>query len=152
MRAGRPGKGLQNLLDGFNSRSRLIAIKGPGWRNGLRRGLKILDPNGFVGSNPTPGILHRGTIFIMKRTIYILAFTFLGFLLQFLIHAWIEIWYTGLLASNFLVYGFGLSWSQWYLIHHILTTVLLIAGVGFGYFQGRYWWNQIYILKRWKKT
>ncbi len=27
----------------------------PGWRNGLRRGLKILDPKGFVGSNPTPG-------------------------------------------------------------------------------------------------
>ena len=27
----------------------------PGWRNGLRRGLKILDPKGFVGPNPTPG-------------------------------------------------------------------------------------------------
>ncbi|KKU98977.1 MAG: hypothetical protein UY32_C0009G0006 [Candidatus Jorgensenbacteria bacterium GW2011_GWC1_48_8] len=27
----------------------------PGWRNGLRRGLKILDSKGFVGSNPTPG-------------------------------------------------------------------------------------------------
>jgi hypothetical protein len=27
----------------------------PGWRNGLRGGLKILDPKGFVGSNPTPG-------------------------------------------------------------------------------------------------
>ena len=32
-----------------------IKINKPGWRNGLRRGLKILDPNRFVGSNPTPG-------------------------------------------------------------------------------------------------
>ena len=27
----------------------------PGWRNGRRRGLKILRPQGRVGSNPTPG-------------------------------------------------------------------------------------------------
>ena len=27
----------------------------PGWRNGLRRRLKIFDPKGFVGSSPTPG-------------------------------------------------------------------------------------------------
>ncbi len=27
----------------------------PGWWNGLHGGLKILDPKGFVGSNPTPG-------------------------------------------------------------------------------------------------
>lgn len=33
---------------------RQLNIK-PGWRNGLRRGLKILDPYGFVGSTPTPG-------------------------------------------------------------------------------------------------
>ena len=30
-------------------------IHAPGWRNGLRRGLKILDLKEFVGSNPTPG-------------------------------------------------------------------------------------------------
>jgi hypothetical protein len=28
----------------------------PGWRNGIRRGLKILGPQGRVGSTPTPGI------------------------------------------------------------------------------------------------
>src|SRR5487761_617584 len=27
----------------------------PGWRNGIRRGLKILRPQGRVGSTPTPG-------------------------------------------------------------------------------------------------
>ena len=27
----------------------------PGWRNGRRTGLKILNPSGCVGSNPTPG-------------------------------------------------------------------------------------------------
>ena len=33
----------------------LFVTNMPGWRNGLRRGLKILDPKGFVGSTPTPG-------------------------------------------------------------------------------------------------
>lgn len=28
----------------------------PGWRNGIRKGLKILGPQGLVGSSPTPGI------------------------------------------------------------------------------------------------
>ena len=88
----------------------------------------------------------------MKRTIYISAFTFLGFLLQFLVHAWVEIWYIGLLINNFSTYGFGLAWRQWFLIHHILTVLLLIGGLAFGYLQGRYWWKQIYVLKRWKKV
>ena len=38
----------------------------PGWRNGLRRGLKILDPKGFVGPNPTPGT----KIFLEKLTLF----------------------------------------------------------------------------------
>jgi len=88
----------------------------------------------------------------MKRTIYIIAFTFLGVLLQFLIHAWVEIWYIGLLVSNFSIYGLGFTWGQWFLIHHVLAVILLIAGIVFGYLQGKYWWNQIYVLKCWKKV
>ena len=31
----------------------------PGWRNGRRKGLKILRPQGHVGSTPTPGTRQK---------------------------------------------------------------------------------------------
>ncbi|KPJ71321.1 hypothetical protein AMJ50_02400 [Parcubacteria bacterium DG_74_3] len=80
----------------------------------------------------------------MKKTIYIAAFTFLGILLQFLIHALVEIWYIGLLTQDFSRYSWGFSWSQWFLIHHIGTVILLVAGIFFGFWQGKFWWHRIY--------
>ena len=38
-----------------NGHARLLWFAKPGWRNGIRRGLKILRPQGRVGSTPTPG-------------------------------------------------------------------------------------------------
>lgn len=87
----------------------------------------------------------------MKKFIYIAAFTALGILLQFLIHAAIEIFYIRFLTADFDRYGFGLTWPQWFTIHTIFSIVLLIAGIGFGLWQGVYWWRQIYVLKRWRK-
>ena len=80
----------------------------------------------------------------MKKTVYIILFTFLGILLQFIIHGLVESWYIGLLINDFPKYGFGLSWSQWYLIHHILTVILFFAGALFGFWQGKFWWRRIY--------
>jgi len=80
----------------------------------------------------------------MKKSIYIIAFTFLGVLLQLLIHGLVEIWYIGLLISDFPKYSFGLSWSQWFIIHHIGTVVLFVAGALLGYWQGKFWWRKIY--------
>lgn len=80
----------------------------------------------------------------MKRNFYIFSFTALGILLQFLIHALVEIWYINLLLNNFPRYGFGLSWNQWVLIHHALSAVLFIAGATFGFQQGKYWWHRLY--------
>lgn len=80
----------------------------------------------------------------MKRIIYITLFIILGILLQFLIHAGIEVWYIGLLTNNFSRYGFGFSWPQWFIIHHIATVILLVFGVWFGFWQGKYWWKRIY--------
>jgi len=80
----------------------------------------------------------------MKKTIYIILFTFLGILLQFLIHGLIEIWYIGLLTNNFTKYSFGFSWPQWLIIHHTATVILFIAGALFGFWQGKYWWRRIY--------
>lgn len=78
------------------------------------------------------------------KYIYKTAFTFLGILLQFLIHAGIEIWYSGLLLSDFATYSLGFTWAQWFMIHNVLSIMLLFVGGLFGYFQGQYWWKRIY--------
>ena len=88
----------------------------------------------------------------MKRKFYIAAFVFLGILLQFLIHAWIEIWYIDLLLTDFQKYGFGLSWESWEMIHHGLSVVLLLSGGIFGFWQGKYWWKRIYVERVFKKA
>ena len=80
----------------------------------------------------------------MKKIIYIITFTILGIELQFLIHAFTEIWYINLLLRDFSTYGLGFSWRQWFLIHHVASAILLIAGIALGFWQGKYWWRRIY--------
>lgn len=80
----------------------------------------------------------------MKKTAYIASFTFLGILLQLIIHGLVEVWYVGLLLKDFSKYGLGLSWNNWFLIHHIATVILLILGILLGFWQGKYWWRKIY--------
>ena len=80
----------------------------------------------------------------MKRKLYIALFIVLGIILQFIIHAVVENWYIGFLVKDFAKYGLGLSWDTWFLIHHVATVILVIAGIIFGYFQGKYWWRRIY--------
>ncbi|MBL7053151.1 MAG: hypothetical protein ISS02_00600 [Candidatus Portnoybacteria bacterium] len=80
----------------------------------------------------------------MKKSIYIILFTFLGFLLQFLIHGLVECWYINLLVNDFSKYSFGFSWSQWFTIHYIGTILLLVIGLLFGFYQGKFWWRKIY--------
>ncbi|MDP3778590.1 MAG: hypothetical protein Q8R30_00900 [bacterium] len=78
------------------------------------------------------------------KYIYITAFTILGILLQFLLHAGIEIWYVGLLLNDFATYGLGFTWEQWEMIHAVLAIIFLFGGALFGYLQGQYWWKRIY--------
>ena len=80
----------------------------------------------------------------MKKIIYIITFTILGIELQFLIHAFTEIWYINLLLRDFSIYGLGFTWRQWFLIHHVASAILLIAGIALGFWQGKYWWRRIY--------
>ena len=86
----------------------------------------------------------------MKKIIYITAFTVLGVLVQFLLHALIEVWYIGLLVRDFATFGFGLSWDTWFIIHAVLTILFLIGGVSAGYFSGKKWWRIIYVEQRYK--
>ena len=80
----------------------------------------------------------------MKKSVYILSFSALGVLVQFLAHAAIEMWYIGLLLKDFPRYGLGLAWEQWVMIHHVGTVVLFLGGAYVGYRQGRLWWRKIY--------
>lgn len=83
-------------------------------------------------------------LYQLKKLIYLIAFTLLGLLIGFLLHAALEIWYIGLLLGNFPRYGFGLTWSQWELIHIFWTLLTLAGGALVGFLQGRYWWKRIY--------
>ena len=84
----------------------------------------------------------------MKRAVYIALFTFLGVLLQFLVHAGIEIPVISLLLNDFETFGLGLTWDQWVMIHNVGTIILFIVGAVGGFLLGRYWWRAIYIEKR----
>lgn len=81
----------------------------------------------------------------MKKIIYIAAFTVLGIFVQFLIHAYIEIWYIRLLLTDFPKYGLGLSWDAWFMIHGVSTAILFLTGSIAGFWQGVYWWGKIYL-------
>lgn len=83
----------------------------------------------------------------MKRKIYIAFFILLGLLLQFLVHAVIEIWYINLLLENFSKYGLGFSWDAWLAIHHLFSVTLVMAGATWGFYEGGLWWHRLYELR-----
>jgi len=80
----------------------------------------------------------------MKKIIYVFLFTFLGILVQFLIHALVEVWYIGLLLEDFPSYGLGFSWENWLMIHNVGAIILFLGGAILGFWQGKYWWKRIY--------
>lgn len=81
----------------------------------------------------------------MKKVIYVFLFTLFGVLLQFFIHAVVEITYINLLLTNFEVFGLGLSFATWFTIHNVFAVVLLVSGLFLGFKQGLYWWKRIYV-------
>lgn len=83
-----------------------------------------------------------------KRVFYIVLFTLLGILLQFLLHAAFEMWYIGLLLADFETYSLGFSWEGLLVIHHVGTIVLLVVGAVLGSWQGLFWWERIYNRKK----
>jgi hypothetical protein len=86
------------------------------------------------------------------RTVYIAAFIILGLLLSTILHAAIEIPVINLLVSDFDRYSLGLTWQEWFWVHHVATILVALAGLWFGYAQGKHWWQVIYVEKRFRKT
>lgn len=79
-----------------------------------------------------------------KKILYIALFTLLGVLVQFFIHAVVEIVYIKLLLSHYEPFGLGFEFATWFTIHTIYTGVLLLLGIGVGFWQGLYWWPRLY--------
>ena len=84
------------------------------------------------------------SILLMKRFVYILSFTLLGILLQFVVHGAFELPVIYFLKKDFARYGLGFSWSDWFLAHHIFTVVLFVLGIGLGLFAGFRFWKIVY--------
>lgn len=84
----------------------------------------------------------------MKKTIYICLFTIFGILFQFFIHAVAETMYIGGLVNNFSTYSLSLSWEQWFSIHYVFTIIFFIGGLIFGLWGGFFFWQKIYVEKR----
>jgi hypothetical protein len=83
-----------------------------------------------------------------KKGIYIGLFVLLGILLAFIVHGLLEIWYTNKLVADFARYSMGYSWADWLRINNYVYTVLFVAGLLAGNFQGKYWWRVVYEEKR----
>ncbi|MHA1692218.1 MAG: hypothetical protein ACTSU7_11370 [Candidatus Heimdallarchaeaceae archaeon] len=87
----------------------------------------------------------------VKKIVYLVLFVLLGIILQGLIRMGLEIWYINLLLKDFECYGLGLSWSNWFVVHYVLTVIFAVLGIAFGLWQGFFWWRIIYIEKRLEK-
>jgi|WetSurMetagenome_2_1015567.scaffolds.fasta_scaffold69470_4 hypothetical protein len=81
----------------------------------------------------------------IKKAIYIISSMFLGFLFSLIVHAKLEIWYIGkMLASGVTPVSFG---RQEYL-PPLVSILLIVVGLIFGYVIGQRWWQLVYVEKR----
>lgn len=78
----------------------------------------------------------------MKKTVYILCFTFLGFLVAVLVDGLFQLY-----LENYTV-----AYSAKDLADiHSFVQLILVAGCSiWGYKAGRYWWHQLYELKKYR--
>ena len=56
-----------------------------------------------------------------------------------------------LLVNGYKIFGLGISWNGWYMVHRIGSYILFILGIIFGFYQGKMWWRIIYVEKRFGK-
>ena len=83
-----------------------------------------------------------------KRNAYVLLFTIFGVLLGIFIAGMAQVIYIKLLFRDFVTYSFGLSWEELDQFGQMVgMAVVLVCGL-WGWASGKYWWKQIYVLKR----
>lgn len=85
----------------------------------------------------------------MKKTIYIILTIFLGLMLSFIIHAFVEVAYIkSALSSGAEIQGTYFLGVGWCALPYWAQYTFPILGIVGGYFLGRYWWKVVYIEKR----
>ena len=84
-----------------------------------------------------------------KKIIYLILTIFLGLMLSFIIHAWLEMFIIkSAFAQGKMVKGsifFGIGWCALPFWAQFTFPILGIVG---GYFLGQTWWRIVYIEKR----
>lgn len=81
----------------------------------------------------------------IKKIIYIVAAMFLGFLLSLIAHAFIEMYLIiQMLEAGRVPFPYG----QHEFLPPLLSFILIIIGLAFGYVAGVRWWQWVYVEKR----
>jgi len=83
-----------------------------------------------------------------KKAFYLFCCVILGILLSFILHVIIELPIIFIMVSDMSRYSFGLSWNEWMAIHWVFTALMMVAGIVFGYWIGKRWWQYIYVDKK----
>jgi hypothetical protein len=87
----------------------------------------------------------------LKKAIYIICAMILGFLVSLIIHAKLEIWYINQMLDSGIA---PVSFCGREFLPPLVSFLLAIFGLIFGYIVGQRWWQIVYVEKRhwrWKK-
>ena len=78
------------------------------------------------------------------KTFYIISFTILGVLIQFLFHAALELQALKLFTETVDPLTWGITWDMLFTLHAVLAWVLLVGGAYVGFQEGKHWWRELY--------
>lgn len=80
----------------------------------------------------------------LKHRVYIVSFSFLGWLLAYTLFSFAEYLTIAALIDDFTKNSLGLSWAQWWLVHYLALLLSSLVGLVYGFWQGNYWWGVVY--------
>lgn len=81
-----------------------------------------------------------------KRAAYLIASTFLGLLLSFLVYILGEIKYLSCFVSD---YYPTIFWYVGCVVYPVVRISIFIVGAMGGFFLGKFWWQKVYIEQVW---